>query len=65
MDPRLMENIAVYFIDRPVDGICGKPRLVDLGYEGELQWPDGFLQEAWETESSISAVREAQRLARE
>lgn len=65
MDPRLMENIAVYFIDRPVDGICSKPRLVDLGYEGELQWPEGFLQEAWETESSISAVREAQRLARE
>lgn len=63
-DPSLMDKIAVYFIDRPTDGICSKPRLVDLGYEGELQWPDGFLQEAWETESQINAVREAQRLAR-
>ncbi|HUX65648.1 MAG TPA: AAA family ATPase, partial [archaeon] len=64
MDPRLMENIAVYFIDRPLEGICSKPRLVDLGYDGELKWPDGFLQEAWEKESQISAVREAQRILR-
>jgi len=60
-----MDKIAVYFIDRPVDGLCCKPRLVNLGYEGELQWPEGFLQEAWETESQINAVREAQRLASE
>jgi predicted ATPase len=63
MDPRLMENIAVYFIDQPKDGLCSKPRLVDLGYEGELAWPDGFLREAWETETPIYAVREAKRLA--
>jgi len=64
-NPSLMDKIAVYFIDRPVDGLCCKPRLVNLGYEGELQWPEGFLQEAWETESQINAVREAQRLASE
>jgi predicted ATPase len=63
MDPSLMENIAVYFIDQPKDGFCQKPRLVDLGYEGELTWPDGFLREAWETETQIYAVREAKRLA--
>lgn len=63
-DPRLMDKIAVYFIDRPQDdGICSKPRVVDLGNEGELRWPEGFLQEAWETETQINAVREAQRLA--
>jgi hypothetical protein len=59
-----MKNIAVYFIDRPIDGVCSAPRLVDLGFEGEIQWPEGFLQEAWEAESQISAIREAQRLAR-
>lgn len=64
-DPSLMDRIAVYFIDRPADGLCSKPRLVNLGYEGELQWPEDFLQEAWETESQINAVREAQRLSRE
>ena len=64
MDPSLMDKIAVYFIDPPKNGVCNPPRLIDLGYEGELRWPEGFLQEAWETETQISAVREAQRLAR-
>lgn len=63
-DPELMTKIAVYFIDAPTDGGCSTPRAVGLGYEEELRWPEGFLQEAWETETQISAVREAQRLAR-
>lgn len=61
----LMDKIAVYFIDRPREGICEKPRLIDLRNEGDLHWPEGFLQEAWEAESQINSVREAQRLASE
>lgn len=61
MNPKLIDDIAVYFIDRPKDGICCPPRAVGLRYEDELRWPEGFLHEAWETETYISAVREAQR----
>ncbi len=64
MNPALMDKIAVYFIDPPKDGVCSTPRVVGLGYEEELRWPEGFLQEAWETETQINAVREAQRLGR-
>ena len=64
-NPNLMDKIAVYFINRPTKGICDKPQLVDLRNEGDLHWPEGFLQEAWEAESQINSVREAQRLARE
>ena len=57
MNHELAERIAVYFIDAPRDGECVLPRQVGLGYEDELRWPEGFLQEAWETESQISLVR--------
>lgn len=58
-DPSLMDKIAVYFIDAPKDGVCCKPRPVGLGYEEELRWPEGFLQEAYETEMQINAVRQS------
>jgi len=59
MTPRLMENIAVYFIDQPKDGVCSHPRPVGLGRGDDLDWPEGFLQEGWETETQINAVRRA------
>lgn len=65
MDPSLMEKIAVYFIDDPIDGDCQPPRPVGLRYEDELRWPVGFMLEAWETETQISAVREAQTTGNE
>lgn len=58
-DPSLMDKIAVYFIDAPKEGVCSKPRLVGLGYEEELHWPEGFLLEAWETQTQINALRQA------
>jgi hypothetical protein len=60
MHPELLEKIAVYFIDQPMDGSCNAPRPVGLRYEDELHWPRGFLQEAWETETQIQAVRRGQ-----
>lgn len=61
MDPWLMENTAVYFIDPAKDGVCSSPRLVELGQGAELRWPPGFLQEAWESATQIKAVRQATR----
>lgn len=61
MDPWLMENIAVYFIDPPKDGVCSTPRLVGLRFEDELRWPEGFLEEGWEMEAQINAVRKARK----
>jgi len=58
-DPSLMDKIAVYFIDPPKDGICIEPRLVGLGFEDELRWPEQFLEEAYETEIQINAARRA------
>lgn len=58
-DPSLMDKIAVYFIDPPKAGICSEPRLVGLKQEDYLRWPEGFLQEAWEMETQINAVRQA------
>ncbi len=58
-DPSLMDKIAVYFIDPPKDGVCRPPRPVGLGYEEELHWPERFLEEAYETEIQINAVRRA------
>jgi len=58
-DPSLMDKIAVYFIDAPKDGVCSSPRLVGLRQEDYLRWPEGFLQEAWEMETQIKAVRKA------
>ncbi len=58
-DPKLMDKIAVYFIDPPKDGICSNPRPVGLGFEDELRWPEGFLQEAYETEMQINVVRQS------
>lgn len=60
-DPSLMDKIAVYFIDPPKDGFCSKPRPVGLGFEEELRWPEGFLQEAYETEMQINAIRQARK----
>ena len=62
-NPALLDKIAVYFIDEPKEGLCAMPRLVGLRFEDELKWPEGFLQEAWEMESLISAYREAGRRA--
>jgi predicted ATPase len=65
MNKELMDNILVYFFDSPdSDGLCREPRKVRLDFDGELKWPVGFLQEAWETEAKISAIREARRLER-
>lgn len=61
MNSQLAERIAVYFIDPPKKGFCSHPRKVGLGFDGELQWPPRFLQEAWENESQIAAVRGAKR----
>lgn len=58
-DPSLMDKIAVYFIDEPKDGFCSKPRPVGLGFKDELRWPEGFLQEGWETEMQINVARQA------
>jgi len=63
MTPGLMDKIAVYFIDPLENGHCCQPRRIDLSSQGELRWPAGFLQEAWEIETRISAVREARRKA--
>lgn len=59
MDPGLMDKIAVYFIDPAKDGFSSVPREVGLRFEDELRWPEGFLQEAYETEMHINAVRQA------
>jgi predicted ATPase len=64
MDPALASQIAVYFVDAPIEGTCSTPRSVGLGYADEIRWPEGFLHEAWEIETQINAVREAQRLGR-
>ena len=61
MTPELMENIAIYFVDEPVQGHCCKPRLISLKAEEEIHWPVGFLEEAWNIESQISAIRDARR----
>jgi predicted ATPase len=58
-DPSLMDKIAVYFIDAPKNGVCSQPRQVGLGYEEELRWPEGFLLEAWKTQTRINAIRQA------
>jgi hypothetical protein len=61
MDEDLMKKIGVYFVDPPRGGICCEPRPVGLRFEDELLWPEGFLQEGWETEAQISAVRAAKQ----
>jgi predicted ATPase len=62
LNQELADNIAVYFVDPPgSDNICIEPRRVGLEFQDELKWPTRFLQEAWETESQIKAVREARR----
>jgi len=62
MDPRLKDKIAVYFLDEAKDGSCCKPRLIGLDEAGQLQWPTGFLEEAWDIESKISDIRIAERV---
>jgi predicted ATPase len=60
--PDLRDKIAVYFIDDPdCDGCCIQPRPIGLGFEDELNWPAGFMQEAWEVETLISAARKLRR----
>lgn len=61
MDDELKNKIAVYFIDQPVDGLCCQPRRVGLGLEDQFRWPAGFLQEAWEVEGQIAAVRQSKK----
>lgn len=65
MSEELRSKIAVYFFD-PNASIeqCPPPRLVGLEHDAELKWPEGFLQEAWELEEQINAVREGRRLKR-
>lgn len=62
MDDVLKDRIAVYFIDEPKNGLCCQPRLVGLDLNEQLRWPVGFLQEAWETEGQIEAVRQSKTL---
>jgi predicted ATPase len=63
MNNDLAAKITVYFLDPPTsEGLCLEPRKVGLGFEDELRWPAKFLQEAWEAEAQIKAVREARRL---
>jgi predicted ATPase len=65
MNQDLAENIAVYFVDSPDEGgLCRDPRRVDLGAKGEITWPIGFLDEAWDKESQIKLVREARDSSR-
>jgi predicted ATPase len=59
MNKSIMDKIAVYFFDpHKEDGLCCEPRTVGLDFDSELKWPVGFLQEAWETEAQINAVRQ-------
>ena len=65
MSRELMERVAVYFIDQPApDGTCSPPRLIGLDFQDEPTWPSGFLEEAWDTEGQIMAIRKARRSAR-
>jgi predicted ATPase len=59
MHDALRDRIAVYFIDEPKDGLCQPPHRVGLSLDEQPSWPVGFLEEAWETESHIEAVRRA------
>jgi predicted ATPase len=62
LSQELADQIAVYFVDPPgPDNLCIEPRRVGLEFQDELKWPTKFLQEAWEIESQIKAVREARR----
>jgi predicted ATPase len=61
LNQELQESIAVYFIDSPVGGYCCLPRRIEFGTEGEMRWPAGFMQEALDIETKISAVRAAKR----
>ena len=62
LSQELADRIAVYFVDPPgPDNLCREPRRVGLEFQDELKWPSKFLQEAWEVEAQIKAVREAQR----
>jgi len=63
MDDELKHKIAVYFIDQPEDGFCCPPHKVGLGLDEQFQWPVGFLQEAWETEEQIEAVRQSKKMS--
>jgi predicted ATPase len=59
MDPELMKQIAVYFLDPPREnGICATPRKIGLSFEEELKWPPGFLQETLDSEVQIDSVRQ-------
>jgi predicted ATPase len=63
MSDELRTKIAVYFFDPDTSrDQCLPPRLVGLDQNEELRWPVDFLQEAWEIEAQISAVREGRRL---
>lgn len=60
INKHLMEKIRVYFLDPPGEhGLCSPPREIFLDSEGEVKWPPGFLQEAWEMEIAITAARKA------
>lgn len=61
MDPRLMDMIAVYFLDEAKGGSCCKPHLIGLDAAGQMKWPSGFLEEAWDIESKISDIRIAEQ----
>lgn len=62
MDDDLKDRIVVYFVDNPEDGVCCPPRKVGLGLDEQFHWPRGFLQEAWEIEEQIEAVRQSKKL---
>jgi predicted ATPase len=60
LNREFLDKIAVYFFDAPEkDGQCAQLRKIGLDYDGELKWPVGFLQEGWDAEAQINAVRRA------
>ena len=61
LNPELDDEVAVYFADEPAEGQCRLPRLIRLRERDEIRWPVGFLQESWEIETKIHAVRDRRR----
>jgi hypothetical protein len=62
MNAEFMKDIAIYFCDAPTAELgCTSPRPIRLDIGESIPWPSGFLQEGWEMEEQISAIREARR----
>lgn len=59
LDPELATKIRVYFVDAHEGSACAIPKEVDLGAEGGIQWPTGFMHEGIQAQASYAAVRAA------